>query len=92
MINNLIGAGFKPTQFPDVDGDIYKLEVNVHRLQTSKKLLFAKIELEDSDIATIEVYPDESIMVSVWDWNAHEGPFNRYSDPGLSILRDVGVL
>jgi hypothetical protein len=92
MISNLIAAGFKPISFPDVDGDVYKLEVNVHKLHTAKKLLFAKIELEDSDIATIEVYPDESIFASIWDWNTHEGPFNKYSDPGLSILRDVGVL
>jgi hypothetical protein len=91
MIKNLIAAGFEPVKFPDIEGDIYKLKVNVNTLHASKKLLFEETTLEDTDIATIEVYPDESIYVSIWDCNTHKGPYAKNSEPGISIFRDLGL-
>jgi len=91
LTEKLKTAGFYIKQFPDVDGDVYVKKLRVLDMPQVRKQLFSTLEIEDSDIATIEVYPDTEVFISIWDLNSHHGPFRHDIEPGCTILDEAGV-
>ena len=92
LTEKLTAAGFYTKKFPDVDGDVYIKEVKLLHMPHVRTHLFLGIGIQDSDVVTIDVYPQNDMMVSMWDWNSHEGPFGCDTELGRAILCEAGVV